>query len=257
MFAERGHPSLCRCRGSTSSGGHAATRADARPAQDGRGTPGQSATGPGRNSRRRAWVEGAAEQRSTMDMERMRDGRGFTLIELLMVIAIVGIIAAMVVHGLLRARIASNEASAISSLRLVNTSQSAFVSTCGGGFFAPSFSVLATPPAGTGEGFISIDLSNDPATKSSYLIAVTPGVVAAVSPTSCNGAASGTLSTWRRRPHFGSEPGPDLLRGGGPAPGRGDPLLRDEPGRNHLLEPGRHSRDAKWGAGRYTADSAR
>ena len=244
MLAERGHPSLFSCRGPTSSGGHAATRADARPAQDGRGTPGQSATGPGRNSRRRAWVEGAAKQRSTMDMERMRDGRGFTLIELLMVIAIVGIIAAMVVPGLLRARLASNEASAISSLRLVNTSQSAFVSTCGGGFFAPSFSVLATPPAGTGEGFISIDLSNDPATKSSYLIAVTPGVVAAVSPTSCNGAASGTL-VWT------------YYVAADPLPGGGTRYFGMNQGGNHLLEPGRHSRDAKWRAGRYTVDSAR
>ena len=192
MLAQRGHPSLFRCRGSTSSGGHGATRADPRPAQDGRGTPGRSATGPVRN-RRLACVEGAAEQRSTMDMERMRDGWGFTLIELLIVIAIVGIIAAMVVPWLLRARMAGNEASAIGPVRLVNTSQSAFASTCGGGFFAPSFSVLAMPPAGTGEGFISIDLSIDPSTKSSYLIAVTPGVVAAVSPASCNGAAPGTL----------------------------------------------------------------
>ena len=187
-----GIPLFIRCRGSTSSGGHGVTRADPRLAQDGRGTPGRSATGPVRN-RRRAYVEGAAEQRSTMDMERMRDGWGFTLIELLIMIAIVGIVAAMVVPGLLRARMAGNETSAIGPVRLVNTSQSAFASTCGGGFFAPSFSVLAMPPAGTGEGFISIDLSTDPSTKSNCLIAVTPGVVAAVSPASCNGAAPGTL----------------------------------------------------------------
>ena len=119
---------------------------------------------------------------------------GFTLMEIMIALAVMMLIAAMALPGLNRARAAANESAAIGSLRIINSAQYSYTSSCGFGFYAPSLTVLGTAPAASpGDGFISPDLSTDPSSKSSYLLTLTPGPLASAAAPSCNGVAAGSL----------------------------------------------------------------
>jgi prepilin-type N-terminal cleavage/methylation domain-containing protein len=131
----------------------------------------------------------------------MRIGRphGFTLIELLIVVTLIGVIVAIAVPGLLRARMAGNEASAIGSMRAIIDGQSAYSSSCAHGGYASSLSDLARAAPGATQGFVSPDLKTDPSVKSGYTVALfkEPGAATiGTAGATCNGSTVAPVSAY-------------------------------------------------------------
>ena len=110
----------------------------------------------------------------------MKKQKGFSLIELLIVVAIILIIAAIAIPNLLRSKMAANEASAVGSIRTINTAQVTYSSSWGVGY--------AANLASLGDGGVN------PCVAASTTACLIDGVLAAGIKSGYNFASAGTLA---------------------------------------------------------------
>lgn len=110
--------------------------------------------------------------------------RGFSLIELLIVVAIILVIAAIAIPNLLNSRIAANEASAISSIRAVNTAQVTYAVTYPTMGYANDLAKLGSDSTGVASsnhaGLLDwvLGCASQPCPKSGYQFTIPPASVA-------------------------------------------------------------------------------
>jgi hypothetical protein len=124
-----------------------------------------------------------------------RGESGFTLIDMLFVIALIGLLSTLAIPGLMRARGAAQSASALGTMKVVNSAQLSFAITCGLGFYSPDFKTLGAKPPAAIDAFLAPEMTAGPTfIKSGYSFSMA-GVGIQGAPASCNGLPANAASS--------------------------------------------------------------
>lgn len=124
-----------------------------------------------------------------------RGEAGFSLIDMLFVIALIGLLSTLAIPGLMRARGAAQSASALGTLRVINSAQLSFAITCGLGFYSPDMPTLGVTPPGSAEAFVPAELAAGATfVKSGYNFSMA-GTPVGGAPGTCNGLGPGQTSS--------------------------------------------------------------
>ena len=116
---------------------------------------------------------------------------GFTLIDLLFTASLIATLATMALPSLLRAKGVAQSASAVATLRVVNSAQLSFAVTCGSGFYSPTFTTLGVAPPSSPAAFLPPELASGASfVKQGYSYSMT-GTALPGAPASCNGLGPG------------------------------------------------------------------
>ncbi len=117
--------------------------------------------------------------------------RGFALLDLIFACGIIGILASIALPRLSSASQAAGSASAIGTMRAINSAQLTYALTCGNGFYAPKLTTLGVAPPASNQAFIAPALAMaDTVNHSGYVIQLSAAPYDGAPPT-CNGVAAG------------------------------------------------------------------